>query len=91
MKKQCLKVPIHELVHILLPHEYLDIREGTAYYLAGQTKAFTKADIPTNLSSIITYEGKAEKIRMTYNLAGYKAKFIIEECLEMDYKNIKPL
>ncbi|MBS7526790.1 hypothetical protein KHM83_08880 [Fusibacter paucivorans] len=84
-----LKVPVHELVHILLPSNTLDIREGLAYYLADQLKDFSTDDIPTNVVNIITYQGEGDQIRMQYNLAGYKAKFIIEECFDMDYLKYK--
>ena len=84
-----LKVPVHELVHILLPHNYVEIREGIAVYLADQLKPFSAEDIPANLSSLVTYRGGADSIRMQYNLAGYKAKFMIEECFNMNYAKYK--
>lgn len=84
-----LKVPVHELVHVLLPSNTLDIREGLAYYLADQLKDFSTDDIPENVVNIVTYQGEGDQIRMQYNLAGYKAKFIIEECLDMDYLKYK--
>ncbi len=83
-EEEMLKVPVHEMVHVLLPHEYLDIREGIAYYLAGQLREYTTDDIPENLSTLITYEGDVETIKNSYNFAGYKTKFIIEECLHND-------
>lgn len=80
-----LKVPVHELVHILLPHNYIEIREGIAVYLSDQLGPYTLEDIPKNLSSTISYEGSVEDIGMQYNFAGYKTKFILEECLDRDY------
>lgn len=88
-KEEMLKVPVHEMVHVLLPHGYLDIREGIAYYLADQLRVYSMEDIPGNLSTMITYQGTIDEIRMSYNLAGYKTKYIIEECLEnncVEYK-----
>lgn len=88
-EEEMLKIPVHELVHIILPHGYIDIREGIACYLAGQSMEFTLEDIPSNLSSIVTYQGGGDTIRMQYNLAGYKAKFMIEECFDMDFVKYK--
>ena len=87
-----LKLPVHELVHIILPHGYIDIREGIACYLAGQITDFSPDDIPSNLSSIINYENLdvgLHRLRMQYNFAGYKTKFMIEECLDMDFVKYK--
>ncbi len=66
-EEEMLKIPVHELVHIILPHGYIDIREGIACYLAGQSMEFTLEDIPSNLSSIVTYQGGGDTIRMQYN------------------------
>lgn len=85
-REEMLKVPTHELVHILLPHPWIDIREGLAVYLADQIQSYSADEIPDNLNSIISYKGSAEKKRRSYTFAGLKIKFIIEECLENDFE-----
>lgn len=83
-KEEMLKVPTHELAHILIPHSWIDIREGIAVYLANQIMPYEKNDIPQNLASLIDYSGTPESTKMSYSFAGLKIKFIIEECLERD-------
>lgn len=85
-REEMLKVPTHELVHILIPHAWVDLREGIAVYLANQLKDFSKEDIPSNLDNLVTYQGEAEDQKMQYSFAGWKIKFIIEECLNEDYE-----
>jgi hypothetical protein len=76
-----LKVPIHELTHVLIPHNWVDFREGIAVYLADQIIPYTKEDIPSNLDSIINYQGNSEDVKLSYSFAGLKIRFILEECL----------
>ncbi len=84
-RERMLKVPAHELVHILLPHDYIEIREGVAVYLADQIRDYNIKDIPAILEGIITYRGTVDEIGNSYNMAGLKTKYIIEECLESDH------
>lgn len=83
-REEMLKVPVHELVHILIPHNWIDFREGIAVYLANQLKAYNKNDVPSNLSTIINYQGSLDDVATQYSFAGWKTKFIIEECFAND-------
>lgn len=81
-----IKVPAHEVIHFLLPHGIIPVREGIAVYFANQITPVDKKDIPKKESDLIFYSKDKLKTAKAYNISGWQIKFIFEECLKKSPK-----
>jgi hypothetical protein len=75
-----LKMPLHELTHVLLPSPAVWVREGIAHYEAGMLSDVGGDDLPRSLAAMPFYRSDAET-SAAYNQAGWLVKYIVEELL----------
>ena len=91
-REEMLKVPLHELTHLFLPHTDTLRREGAAVSLADQLTPAPSGLLPiTGEDDIVRLfrgmeSSDIDSVRAGYNLAGWRERFVLEECLDGDYR-----
>ena len=88
-KERLMKTPVHELVHIYFPSNYIWIREGTACYYSGMLDKISADEVPEHLYDLRFYTEGPEETEKAYNCSSWMVKFIIEECLNNDLKEFR--
>lgn len=88
-KERLLQTPIHELVHLYYPSEYIWIREGMACYYAEMLTEISPEELPNNFSEIHFYSRGVSETAKAYNCSGWIVKYIIEELLDDDIVKFK--
>jgi hypothetical protein len=78
-----LKMPLHELTHVLLPSGMVWVREGIAHYEAGMLAEVDAQELPRSLDAMPFYRSDDETAA-AYNHAGWLVKYIVEELLAGD-------
>jgi hypothetical protein len=77
------KMPLHELTHVLLPSGMVWVREGIAMYEADMLAPVDAGALPRTIDALPFYRSD-EDSSAAYNLAGWLAKYIVEELLAGD-------
>jgi len=77
------KMPRHELTHVLLPSGMVWVREGIAMYEADMLVPVDAGALPRTIDDLKFYRSD-EDTSAAYNLAGWLAKYIVEELLAGD-------
>lgn len=85
-KERLMKTPVHELVHIYFPSNYIWIREGIACYYSDMLEKIPAEEIPKHLYDLKFYTDSPEETEKAYNCSSWMIKYIIEECLHNDLK-----
>jgi hypothetical protein len=85
-KERLMQTPIHELVHIYFPHEYIWIREGIACYFADMLFEIPSADYPERFSDLRFYVDGVDGTRKAYYASAWLIKYVFEELCNCDMR-----
>ena len=88
-RERLLQTPVHELVHLYFPSQWVWIREGTACYLAEMLTPDSAEDLPSRISELHFYSRGEEENKRAYNYSGWIIKYIFEECLGGSMKRFR--